>query len=90
MQEERGEPRYSHAERYTDLGLTIAAFRKKKRMSQEKLGFLTGLDRSTISRIETNQGGKGVELETLFNISDALGIEPSELLKIRYEYPPCP
>ena len=79
----RKTPKAIHYHRYKDLGLSILVIRRNKDMSQEELADKTGLTRETINRIENATGKEGMEMETLFDISDALGMEPGDLLNAR-------
>ena len=58
-----------------DLGLFIAAERKKQKLSQKKVGDLVGLKQKTISAIENNP--ETVKLDTLFRVLSALSLEIS-------------
>jgi transcriptional regulator with XRE-family HTH domain len=62
------------------LGKIIQEQRKAKKISQEKLAKLTGLDRTAISLIET--GKRSPIFITILKICSALKIKPSELLSI--------
>jgi len=62
------------------LGKIIQEQRKAKKLSQEKLGKITGLDRTAISLIET--GKRSPIFITILKICSALKIKPSELLSI--------
>ena len=65
------------------LGLIISRLRTKKGLSQEKLSALSGISRSHLTLIEN--GKKTLRLDTFCNIAYALGILPSELLKLQEE-----
>lgn len=68
------------------FGKIIQAERKAKKISQEKLSKLTGLDRTFISLIEN--GKRNPTLSTILKISSALEIPPSELfLKFESQVP---
>lgn len=71
-------------DRFIELGITIAALRKMKGMSQEQLAFRAKISRSHLSAIEAPNVVHPFSLEVLFNIADALEIEPGELLKKQY------
>jgi transcriptional regulator with XRE-family HTH domain len=62
------------------FGKIIQEQRKAKKLSQEKLGKLTGLDRTAISLIET--GKRSPIFITILKICSALKIKPSELLSL--------
>jgi transcriptional regulator with XRE-family HTH domain len=61
------------------IGDAVRAARGTRKLSQEKLGELTGLDRKTINRIE--QGSHATLIDHLLLIADALGVPPSELVR---------
>ena len=60
------------------LGKQIRLKRKKAGLSQEKLSFESGLDRSFIGSIE--RGERSISLLTLTKISKALSCELSDIL----------
>ncbi len=60
------------------FGKIIQAERKAKKISQEKLSKISGLDRTFISLIEN--GKRNPTFSTILKISSALEISPSELL----------
>jgi transcriptional regulator with XRE-family HTH domain len=60
------------------LGNELRNYRLAASMTQEKLGFEAGLDRTYISQLERNL--KSPTVDTLFRICDALGISASELI----------
>ena len=62
------------------FGKLIQQERKAKKISQEKLAKLTGLDRTFISLIEN--GKRSPTLSTILKISSALEIAPSELFSV--------
>lgn len=68
-------------ERYRVLGLRIAYFRKLRGLTQEQFAEAIGRSVSFVSQIEANNaaGVKGVSLETLFAMSDKLGIPVARL-----------
>jgi transcriptional regulator with XRE-family HTH domain len=59
------------------FGKLIQQERKAKKISQEKLAKITGLDRTFISLIEN--GKRSPTLSTILKITSALEIAPSEL-----------
>lgn len=66
-------------ERYRNLGLNIAYYRKLRGLSQEKLAERADISRTHMSRIET--ADCAVSLDVVFNIADALGVEPYKLFQ---------
>ncbi len=61
-----------------EIGSRIHSFRKSQKMSQEKLAQSSGLDRAYISSVEN--GKQNVTIGALLKLSDALGIEISDLI----------
>ncbi|WP_435279195.1 helix-turn-helix domain-containing protein [Streptomyces sp. 1222.5] len=61
------------------IGGAIRAARGTQKLSQERLGELTGLDRKTINRIE--QGTHSTLLDHLLLIADVLGVPLSDLVR---------
>ena len=64
------------------LGKILQEERKAKKISQEKLAKLTGLDRTFISLIEN--GKRNPTFTTILKICSALGLEPSPGRRIRF------
>lgn len=61
------------------FGITVRTLRKEKKLSQEKLAFGAGLDRSFLSLVEG--GRKQPSLLTIFQIAHALEVPPSTIFK---------
>ncbi len=61
------------------LGLNIRRIRKKEKMTQEKLGIESGLDRSYIGGIE--RGERNLSILNMLKIAKALHIDPPLLLE---------
>ena len=64
---------------YQQFGLNVVYYRKKKRLSQEKLAELTDLSLSYIKQIESKREFKNVTFTTLEKIAKALNISISDL-----------
>jgi transcriptional regulator with XRE-family HTH domain len=62
---------------YVEVGRLIRAARKAKSMTQEGLGALVGLSRTSITNIEL--GRQRLFLDTLHQIADKLGIQVASL-----------
>lgn len=62
------------------FGEVLRDLRKKKGISQEKLALESNLDRTFISLLE--RGLRNPSLSTIFQISEALGIDPGELVSL--------
>lgn len=60
------------------VGDTIAEFRKRKGVSQEVLSGLADIGRTHLSAIE--RGERKPTLETLYRISNALGVKMSDII----------
>lgn len=67
-------------DRFIQLGITIAAYRKLRGMSQYDLADRSNVSRSYISSIEAPNIVRPFSLEILYNIADALEVAPSDLL----------
>ena len=70
-----------YPERYITMGLKIAYFRKKAGYTQEAFAERIGKSVNFLAQVEGTGTIRGVSLETLFKISDVLGIPPSKLLE---------
>lgn len=66
------------------FGKNIAAKRKEKGLSQEKLSFDSGLDVMTISRIE--RGLLNISVVNMVKIAVVLNIHPKEFLEIDFNF----
>lgn len=71
---------FKNRDRFIQLGLTIAALRKLKGLSQEQLAERAFMSRSHLSSIEAPNIVRPFSLEVLYNIADALEIPPGDLL----------
>lgn len=69
--------------KYIQLGLNIAYYRKLQGYTQEELAELSGISRSYMSTVEAPNIVCNISLEVLFNIAQALKIEPYKLLEFR-------
>ena len=74
---------YENVENYTELGMNIAYYRKKKGLTQEQLAENAGISRSHLSSIEAPNIVKPMSIELLFRIAKVLEIQPYMLLKVR-------
>ena len=72
-----------HENRYLQLGLNIAYYRKLKGFTQIQLAEIAGISRTHMSNIEAPGVDKSVSLDVFFDIAEALGIEPEKLLELR-------
>ena len=62
------------------FGHALRKCRKQAGISQEELNFLTGIHRTFISEIE--RGVKSPTLHTVAALAKALGMKPSDLMRI--------
>ena len=69
-----------HANKYRQIGLKIAYYRKLNSITQEELAETVGLSAAYIGHIEAPNIKKAVSLDTLFDIAKALNIPPYKLL----------
>ena len=74
---------FQNRDRFIELGLTIAVLRKMQGMSQEQLAEKAQISRSHLSAIEAPNMVRPFSLEILYNIADALNIEPGDLLNTK-------
>ena len=68
-------------EKYRQLGLNIAYYRKQRGLSQLQLSEMIDISRTHMSRIEI--ADCAVSLDVVFNICDVLQIQPSKLFDFR-------
>lgn len=61
---------------FQSFGARVRYFRQIRGLSQEQLSKATGLERKTISRLETGAGA--TSLRTVYTVADALSVEPLE------------
>lgn len=73
--------RKRQSEKYRQLGLNIAYYRKKQGLSQLQLAELVEISRTHMSRIET--ADCAVSLDVVFDICDVLCISPAKLFDFR-------
>lgn len=74
------EVQFCNRDRFIELGLTIAALRKLKGMSQEEFAVKAKISRSHLSSIEAPNIVRPFSVEVLYNIADALGVRAGDLL----------
>lgn len=71
---------FENRDRFIELGLTIAAVRKMRGMSQEQLADRAGISRSHLSAIEAPNVVRMFSVEILYNLADALDVRAGDLL----------
>jgi transcriptional regulator with XRE-family HTH domain len=69
-----------YAEKYRQLGLKVAFYRKLRNLTQEQLAELVGLSPAYIGHIEAPNIQKAVSLDTLFDIASALDVPAYKFL----------
>ncbi len=62
------------------FGVVISRLRVQKGLTQESLSGLAGIARSHLAALES--GEKTAKLDTVWQIAYALGIRPSELIRL--------
>ena len=72
-------------ERMENLSYAIGYYRKRRGLSQEKLAEILGISRQHLAAIEAPNMDRGLSLDLLLRIADALDIEPYLLLKFNPE-----
>ena len=72
-----------HNEKYIQLGLNIAYYRKLNGLNQLELAERVGISRTHMSNIEAPNMETAVSLEVLFNIADVLNVPVVKLFEIR-------
>ncbi len=69
-----------HIEKYRQIGLKIAYYRKLRGMTQEELAEQVGLTPAFVGHLEAPNVTKALSLDTLFDIAAVLDIAPSKFL----------
>ena len=69
-----------HSDRYKQIGLKIAYYRKMAGYTQEELAEIIGKSPAFVGHVEAPNIEKAISLDTLFDIADALSIQPHKLL----------
>lgn len=69
-----------HAEKYLQLGLKIAYYRKFRGLTQEQLAEQTGLSPAFIGHVEAPNINKAISLDTLFDVAEVLDIPAYKFL----------
>lgn len=74
---------YENTDKYIQLGLNIAYYRKLRGFTQEELAEKVGVSRSHLSAIEAPNVMKAFSIELLFEIAEALQVDSYKLLKFK-------
>lgn len=69
-----------HTGKYLQVGLKIAYYRKLRGLTQEQLAEDVGLTPAFIGHIEAPNINKGISLDTLFDIAEALDVPAYKFL----------
>lgn len=67
-------------DRFIELGIMIAALRKRQGLSQDALAAKADISRLTQSAIEAANMTRMFSFDTLYKIADALGVKAGDLL----------
>ena len=70
-----------HGNRYLQLGLKIAYYRKLRGLTQEQLAEAAGLTPAFIGHVEAPNIPKAISLDTLFDLADILDIPPHKFIE---------
>lgn len=70
----------NNRDRFIQLGIAISTLRRMRGMSQEELASRAKMSRSHLSAIEAPNIVRPFSLEVFYNISDALEIDPADLI----------
>ena len=65
-----------YADKYLQLGLKIAYYRKLRGLTQEMLAEQIGVSAAFIGHVEAPNINKAISLDTLFDIAAALDVPP--------------
>lgn len=71
---------FQNHDRFIQLGIAIATLRKMRGLSQDALAGKAGISRSLLARIEAPGVAYSFSLEVFFDISDALDVDPADLI----------
>lgn len=61
------------------FGIVVSTLRVQKGLTQESLSGLAGIARSHLAALE--KGEKVAKIDTVWRIAEALGVDPSELVR---------
>ena len=74
---------FNNVDKYIQLGLNIAYYRKLRGMTQEQLAEAVGISRAHLGAIEAPNSVKAFSIELLFELADALQIDSYQLLQFK-------
>ena len=69
-----------YADKYLQLGLKIAYYRKLRGLTQEALAEQIGVSAAFIGHVEAPNINKAISLDTLFDIAAVLDVAPYKFL----------
>ena len=69
-----------YADKYLQLGLKIAYYRKLRGLTQEQLAEELGRSPAFIGHVEAPNLNKAISLDTLFGIAEVLDVQPYKFL----------
>lgn len=69
--------------RYRQMGLLIAYYRKMKGYTQDDLSEMLDISAGYLSQVESQSRIQPISMELFFNIADNLGVEPCQLLQFK-------
>ena len=75
---------FKNRDRFIQLGITIGTLRRLRGVSQEQLADKANISRSFLSIIEAPKTVRPFSLEVLFNIADALDVNPGDLVNASF------
>ena len=75
---------FKNRDRFIQLGITIGTLRRLRGMSQEQLADKANISRSFLSIIEAPKTVRPFSLEVIFNIADALDVNPGDLVNASF------
>ena len=70
-----------YADKYRQIGLKIAYYRKLRGLTQEQLAEKLELSPAFIGHVEATNVNKAVSLDTLFDVAAALDVPPYKFLQ---------
>lgn len=68
-------------DRYHEIGRRIAQCRKERNMTQEQFSEKLGISNTHLAAVEASNVKRKLSLDLLFNIADALNVEPKSFLE---------
>ena len=71
---------FDNRDRLIKLGLNIGLLRKMKGLTQDQLAEKAGISRSFLSTIEAPSLVQSFSIDILYNLYDALDIDPGDLI----------